>query len=156
MASAAKRTPKRQAQRVPAARQFDQPLSVSRMWKFGGIIGALISGLYVTWTAWTGFGWWVPASVALVDDHITKVVAPISRKVDDQGKSILSGRIETLKASRQLQVDAKSRLELQTLTTKDPIAQQIIAGQKKSVDDTIKSIDDNIADVTAKLLQKTN
>jgi hypothetical protein len=134
-----------------ASNPLSQPLTVSRLWRIAALAGGFISGLYVVYTAWTGFGWWQPAGVAYVDMHIESAVKPIVTKVDDQGISILSGRIETLKGSKQLQVDAKSRLELQSHTTKDPIALQIIAGQQKSIDETIKGIDDQIATLSAQL-----
>lgn len=149
----AKKRPRRRPRRRPVDR-IDSPLTVSRLWRIGAVFATLVAGTYATWTAWIGFGWWVPASVTLVDDHITRVVAPIAGKVDEQGASILSGRIETLRGARQLQVDAKSRLELASHTTKDLIAGQIIQGQQKTTDETIKGIDDQITELTAQL-QKT-
>ena len=145
---AAKRKPVRKRS---AGSELTRPITVSWIWRLAAVLGGTISGLYVVYTAWVGFGWWQPASIALVDEHITKVVAPIVSKVDAQGISILSGRIETLRGSKQQQVDAKSRLELQSHTTKDPIALQLIAQQQKSIDDTLKGIDDQIAALSAQL-----
>ena len=151
MAARSRRAPARKSK---AELSLNSPLTVSWLWRLATLIGFTISGLYVVYTAWTGFGWWQPASIALVEDRITKVVAPISSKVDEQGISILSGRIETLKGSKQLQADAKSRLDLQSHTTKDPIALQLIAQQQKSIDETLKGIDDQIATLSAQLQTK--
>ena len=133
-----------------------RPLTVSWLWRLAAVLGGTISGLYVVYTAWTGFGWWEPAGVAYVDDHVTKAIAPIASKVDAQGVSILSGRIETLKASKQLQSADKARLDLQTRTTKDPVALQIITAQQKSIDDTIKGIDEQLATLSAQLQTQLN
>ena len=126
----------------------------SGVWKIATIAGGMLVAAYATWTAWTGFGWWVPAGITYVDGHIEQAVKPIASKVDAQGISILSGRIETMKAAKQLQVDAKSRLDLQSHTTKDPVAIQIIQGQQKSIDDNIKGIDDLIAKLSGELQNK--
>ena len=149
-------TPQRRAS--GAARRsrgsLNAPITVPRIWKFGGIAGGAFIGFYAVYVAWTGFGWWQPAGITYVDDHITKAVAPIAAKQDDQGISILSGRIEVLKASKQLQVGDRSRLDLSLRTTKDPIAIQIIQSQQKNIDDTIKGIDEQIASLTAQLQTK--
>jgi len=137
---------------IPDGRKINPAQIVySGIWKIATIAGGMLVGLYGGYIAWTGLGFWQPAGITYVDDHITKAVAPIAAKQDEQGLSILSGRLETLKGSRQLQVDAKGRLDLQTHTTKDPVALQIIQGQQKSIDDTIKGIDDQIATLSAQL-----
>ncbi len=126
----------------------------SGAWKLATLVGGALVALYASWTAWTGVGWWVPAGINYVDGHIEQALRPIATKVDEQGMSILSGRIETLKAAKQLQVDARSRLDLQSHTTKDPVAIQIIQGQQKSIDETVKGIDDQIAKLSGELQSK--
>lgn len=126
----------------------------SGAWKIATLAGGFLVALYAAWTAWTGFGWWVPAGITYVDAHIEQALKPISLKVDAQGESILSGRIETLKGAKQLQVDARSRLDLQQHTTKDPVAVQIMQGQQKSIDETLKGIDDQIAKLSGLLQSK--
>lgn len=126
----------------------------SGVWKIATLVGGVLVALYAVWTAWQGFGWWVPAGVTYVDGRIEHAIKPLTTKVDEQGVSLLSGRIETLKSSKQLQVDARSRLDLAAHTTKDPIAVQIIQGQQKSIDGTLKDIDDQIANLNGLLQSK--
>jgi hypothetical protein len=87
-------------------------------------------------------------------EYVDGVVRPIATKVDEQGSSVLNGRIETLKVGRQQQVANRDRLDLQAHTTKDPFALQLVAQQQKSIDDEIKGIDDQIAKLSAQLQSK--
>lgn len=141
--------------KLPPSKKSDSAQVVySGTWKLATIAGGMLVAAYAAWTAWTGFGWWVPAGITYVDGHIEQALKPISLKVDAQGESILSGRIETLKGSKQLQMDARSRLDLTVRTTKDPVAIQIIQGQQKSIDEIIKGIDEQIAKLSAQLQSK--
>lgn len=145
---------KTKRRRALPIKQDSAQVVYSGIWKMATLAGGALIAMYATWTAWTGFGWWVPAGVAYVDVHVASALKPITSKVDEQGVSILSGRVETLKAVRQLQIDAKSRLDLQSHTTKDPVAIQIIQGQQKNIDETIKGIDDQIAKLSGQLQSK--
>lgn len=150
MAKCVVKKSRRQRARLPDAAH----IVYSGVWKIATIAGGTLIALYTSYVAWTGLGFWQPAGIAYVDGHIEQAVKPIASKVDEQGASILSGRIETLKSSRQQQIDAKSRLDLQSHTTKDAIAIQLIGQQQKSIDDTIKGIDGQIATLSAQLQAK--
>ncbi len=118
-------------------------------WVAWGAGALVVAG--AAWTAWNALGLPKVATYDYVTGQIREVVAPIATKVDSQGIYILSGRIETLKGSRQQQLDAKNRLELQLHTTKEPVAVQIIAGQERAIDEVIKSLDSQIVDLSAQL-----
>lgn len=138
--------------RKAAARKPEPAYIVySGAWKIATLAGGSIVAVYAVWTAWVGFGWWIPAGVSLVDDHITKAVAPISTKVDLQGLSLLNGRLEALKISRQLQLNDKAKWDVQSHTTQDQTALQLIAQQQHEIDDQIKLIDGQIAKLAAQL-----
>lgn len=113
-------------------------------------VGALVA-LGAAWTAYNALGLPKFTTYEYVNGQIREVVAPIASKVDSQGVYILSGRIETLKGSRQQQLDAKNRLELQLHSTKDAVAVQIIQGQQKSIEEVVKSLDAQIVDLSAQL-----
>jgi hypothetical protein len=131
----------------------DDPATVLKkgvvMW-VAWAVGALVAA-YAGWSAYLGLGGPKFATYEYVGGQIRQVVEPIASKVDSQGIYIISGRIETLKASRQQQLDARSRLDLQSHTTKDPVAIQIIAGQQKSIDDVVKSIDNQVLELSSQL-----
>lgn len=131
-----------------------QPITVSWIWRFAAIAGTALIGTFGVYTAWTGFGWWQPAGISYVNDRIKEVVQPLAAKVDEQGDSILSGRIETLKASKQLQLGDRAKWEVQSHTTKDPVTVQLIGQQKNNIDDTVKGIDDQITKLSTQLQMK--
>ena len=108
--------------------------------------GFLLSAAAV-FAAWNTLGLPKVATYEYVDG----VIKPIAIKVDDQGASILAGRIETLKQSRALQAGDKNKLEVQSHITKDPTAINLIAVQQRTIDETIKVIDDQIAELAADL-----
>lgn len=145
-------TPRKSSKRGVSARRKPDPARVvySGVWKIATIIGGTLIAFYAFFTAWVGLG--LPKVATY--DYVDGIVRPIVSKVDDQGISILQGRIETLKGAKQLQEDAKSRLDLQSHTTKDPIAIQIIQGQQKSIDDILKGIDEQIAKLSAQVQTK--
>ena len=134
----------------------DDPASVLKKgavaWVAWGAGSLVLAG--AAWTAYGALGLPKVATYDYVDDHVRAVVQPLATKVDEQGLSILAGRIEVLKASKQLQLGDKARLDLQARTIKDPVALQIIAGQQKTVDETIRAIDDQVAKLSAQLQAK--
>jgi hypothetical protein len=125
----------------------DHTVVVQTLIWLGKLGAGFIISTALVWTAWNTLGLPKVATYEYVDG----VVRPISAKQDEQGASILAGRIETLKASKQLQAGDRSKLEVQSHITKDPTAISLIATQQKTIDDTIKGIDDQIADLAADL-----
>lgn len=142
---------KKQAPTRKTKDDVNSMIVVSGLWRIGAIAGGALAAVYAAYIAWNGLGWWVPAGITYVDSHIDSAIRPIVTKVDDQGISITNGRLDILKGQRQQQTDAKSRLELQSHITKDPIALQLIQSQQKGIDETIKAIDDQIATLSAEL-----
>ncbi len=144
-------TPRKTKKRAPQRRA--DPASVVSTgvvhWVAWGAGTLALAG--AAWTAWNALGLPKVATYEYVGSQIREVVQPIASKVDSHGIYILSGRIETLKGSRQQQLDAKNRLELQLHSTKDSVAVQIIQGQERSIEEVVKSLDAQIVDLSAQL-----
>ncbi len=115
-------------------------------WATGVLVAAAAA-----WTAWNALGLPKFTTYEYVGTQIRQAIEPVASKVDQQGIYLLSGRIETLKGSKAQQLDAKNRLDLALHTTKDPVAVQIIDGQRKSIEEVVKSLDSQIADLSAQL-----